>query len=231
MTRTLILVLCSLSLCGILHAESSEVEADTVNLINALREEHGLLQLHIDPLLTVVAREYAERCVQRGVLSHQDERGQGVLYRIRQTGDTAVRAGEVLGKGPDAELIVTGWKSSRDHNQVLLDPVWTHTGAGAVPVPQGYLIVTIFKTRVFDTVKTEFLNNGIVLSLYSFYSLADVPFLYHLGREYKPIEVSAENQNFQFFIPGNRLMYYILFGIRNDGAAVYTDRIIVEKEY
>ena len=71
MIRTLIIVLCSLSLRGALHAESSEVEENTVNLINTLREEHGLLQLHIDPLLTVVAREYAERCAQRGVLSHQ----------------------------------------------------------------------------------------------------------------------------------------------------------------
>ena len=230
MTRTLIIVLCSLCLCGILYAESSEVEASTVNLINALREEQDLSQLHVDPLLTVVARDYAVRCVQRGVLSHQDEQGEGVLDRIRQTGDTTVRAGEVLGTGPDERMIVTGWQSSRDHNQVLMDPAWTHTGVGAVPVPQGYLIVTVFKTRVFDTLKTEFLDNGIVLSLYSFHPLTGVPFLYHFGREYGPIEVSAENKDFRFFIPGNRLVYYILFGIRSGGTTVYTDRIIVEKE-
>jgi len=118
-------LLLSLLLCA-----SPWAQAQALDWANRLRASHGLGALEEQPLLHRSAQAYAEALARSGRLSHRDGNGSTALDRYRQAGGTSIVIGEILGSGPEFSEIAAAWVRSASHREVVLDPRWTHAGAG-----------------------------------------------------------------------------------------------------
>ena len=128
--------------------------AETVAGINALRIEHRLEPLRIDPAAAAAAGKHAAELVKRRTLSHRSADGRRVLERCGDEGCTALGAGENLGAGNSVSAVLRGWMESADHRRNMLNPRWSALGAGVAVLEGGRLVITAVFTgsRWSDTV-------------------------------------------------------------------------------
>ena len=118
--------------------EAGAVHA-TLCLVNAVRRNHGLRVLRLDPRLSSAAREHSRDMVRRHYFAHYTPEGLSPAQRVRATGYLRPHrhwmVGEALAwwRGRAApSSIVSGWMHSPPHREVLLDPAFRDIGIGVV---------------------------------------------------------------------------------------------------
>jgi uncharacterized protein YkwD len=131
-------------------ASANARPAVTLCLINAVRHNHGVPAVRLDPRLSRAARAHSRDMVRRRYFSHTTPEGLSFADRIRGTGYMrAARrwyVGENLawgwrGRG-SAGRIVRAWMHSPPHREVMLNPSFREVGIGIVsgvprPLPPG----------------------------------------------------------------------------------------------
>jgi uncharacterized protein YkwD len=98
--------------------------------MNAVRAEHGLSPLHLDPRLEGAARRHSRRMLRTGTFFHG-----AFMTRIRSAGVRAPRVGENLAWASAgislARSVVQMWLASPGHRANLLHPGYRLVGVGA----------------------------------------------------------------------------------------------------
>ncbi len=127
-------------------------EAALHTSVNALRRQHGLIELRRDAAIDAVARAHSRDMVARRYFAHETPEGWTPPDRLARGGITDITlAGENVGltnRGdPNAE-IVEGWLASPVHRQNLLAPMFNTTGVGIARAADG----TLYYTQLYVTV-------------------------------------------------------------------------------
>ena len=130
-------------------AESSELaafEADLLDQVNRIRDEHHLVLLVRRSDLDRVALAHSIDMARRGYFSHLSPEGANPLDRLQRHGVGDLRlAAENLGKTTQADpstQIVESWLRSPEHRSNLLAPALNFTGIGIARGADGSLIYT-----------------------------------------------------------------------------------------
>lgn len=133
-------------------ADRSVVAQGVVNEANRVRRAEGLVELITTDVLTRAAIGHARELAQRGVLDHTGTTpGRATMTeRIVAEGGTWTAAAENLARtvGEPAAVPATTirlWLGSAGHRRNLLNPIYTHTGVGAVSDAAGrWFIVQLY---------------------------------------------------------------------------------------
>jgi hypothetical protein len=142
----LLCVLCALAASGAPPGRDPGSGAAAQPLLELLDAARGAgPALGWDARLAGAAAGHAAELEQRGVLDHAGRLGDRVADRVRCSGVTDTRLGEVLGAGPDEGAVFAAWMRSPTHRVVILDPMWTHVGVGRGPT--GRVFVVVFAAR------------------------------------------------------------------------------------
>lgn len=114
---------------------SPDIEAQFVSRINGLRASRGLSQLAVHSQLLSVARNWTERMVQAGRISHNPNLSSEV------SGDWT-KLGENVGVGPTVDDLMNAFMASPAHYRNLVDPEWNYVAVGVVRAADGQLYTT-----------------------------------------------------------------------------------------
>ena len=101
--------------------------AEAARILSAIRAEHGLPPVIVNPTLTVIAKDYAEILAVAGAVHHNLD--STLQMRLAAGGYQFVVAGENLGGG--FRLIDEAyerWVASPSHFAILVDPLITEIG-------------------------------------------------------------------------------------------------------
>ena len=110
-------------------------ESQFVSRVNSLRASKGLSQLQVSGELVGVARNWTERMVAAGQISHNPNLGS-------QVGGNWTKLGENVGVGYDVDGLMQAFINSPAHYRNLVDPAWTHIGIGVTVAADGRLFTT-----------------------------------------------------------------------------------------
>jgi hypothetical protein len=116
---------------GAAHASSSE-EAGFVARINSLRQSKGLAPLTVDGNLTSIGRNWSQKMLEAGAISHNPS------FPSQVTSNWA-KLGENVGHGGSVDSLFQAFVNSPAHYRNLVDPAFTHIGVGVVVGPDGTL--------------------------------------------------------------------------------------------
>jgi uncharacterized protein YkwD len=103
-----------------------------LQLINAARQQEGLVSLSPAAALMEAAQQQAQDMAEAGRLSHTGPNGSTVEGRVQAAGyGSWTELGEVCAAGDASpEAVVADWLASPEHRARLLDPAFTEVGAG-----------------------------------------------------------------------------------------------------
>lgn len=126
-------------------------EALAARLVDRLREEKGLEPLPVDPLLSRVARSYAEELLRTGQFAHHSPTSGDLGARLRRAGHRFERAGENLAQAPTVRMAHESTVRSPGHLANLLGPGWRRAGYGVAvgTLPGG--APTVVLVQIFST--------------------------------------------------------------------------------
>jgi uncharacterized protein YkwD len=110
-------------------------ESDFVGRINSLRASKGLSQLEVHGQLLGVARNWTERMVEAGQISHNPNLASEV------NGDWT-KLGENVGVGYDVDGLMQAFINSSAHYRNLVDPAWNYVAVGVTMAPDGRMYTT-----------------------------------------------------------------------------------------
>jgi hypothetical protein len=124
-----VVVLAMVGLVGIgitgARADAVSDEAAFVVKINALRASKGLGSLTVDPELTSIARDWAQKMANDGDISHNP------ILKDLVTLNWS-KLGENVGMGPALDSLFQAFVDSPHHYENLVDPSFTYIGVGVV---------------------------------------------------------------------------------------------------
>ena len=103
--------------------------------INSLRASKGLGQLEVSGELVGVARNWTEKMVSNGDISHNPNLGS-------QVKGNWTKLGENVGVGYDVDGLMQAFINSSAHYKNLVDPAWNYVGVGVVMTPDGRMWTT-----------------------------------------------------------------------------------------
>ncbi len=110
----------------------AEFERAVLDAINAVRAEHDLPALIINPNLSQAAQSHSVDMAQNGCFSHTGcLDGSSVGDRETASGYTWCRCGEIIAAGyMDADAVVEAWMNSDGHRAIILNTAYVDFGAG-----------------------------------------------------------------------------------------------------
>lgn len=106
-------------------AAPADDEQAFVQAINELRASKGVPALQVHPQLTVLARNFAPRMVERGQIFHNPDLS-------KQAPDTWQKLGENVGVGGTVASLHQAFVDSPGHYRNLVDPSYRYIGVGVV---------------------------------------------------------------------------------------------------
>lgn len=116
---------------------ATEAELEMLQLINQLREEHGLDPLELSQPLGVAAELKARDMAEQDYLAHVSPDGQTpreLLDEVDYPSNTAI--GENIAAGQEsAEETFGQWLNSQTHREIMLDEEFTAIGIGRAHNP------------------------------------------------------------------------------------------------
>lgn len=114
---------------------SPDIEAQFVSRINSFRASKGLSQLPVHGQLLSVARNWTERMVQAGRISHNPNLSSEVSGNW-------TKLGENVGVGPTVDALMQAFINSPAHYRNLVDPEWNYLAVGVTRAADGQLYTT-----------------------------------------------------------------------------------------
>lgn len=129
----------------------ARAEAQVLQAIHALRDQHGLSRLVRDARLDALARHHARQMGALGFFGHRSPREGNVGERLKAAGISYRVAAENLAESHSALDAQWLLEQSPGHRRNLLMPEVTHVGIGTAPVPGRpgnlYLVEIFLKPR------------------------------------------------------------------------------------
>lgn len=116
-------------------APNPGAESAFVSRINNYRANRGLNALTVHGELVSVARNWTEKMVARGEISHNPNLGNEVSAPW-------TKLGENVGVGYDVEGLWQAFLNSPSHHRNVVDPDWTHVGVGVVIASDNRMFTT-----------------------------------------------------------------------------------------
>jgi len=218
----ILLLLLAQPLCCLSDAD------EVLGWLNRLRTGEGLPTCSADSRLDLAAADYARRLAAAGRLSHRDEAGGSALDRYHAAGGSATLVGEVLAAASSPEEAGRAWLDSAEHRALLLDPAWSHAGAGSAAWRDLTVYVLLFSLqRVRDLqIKTD--DRGYLVSGCLLPALAARRPLLWAGIEMPAPEAwDPESGCFLFRLPAAAGGLYCRLGYRGfGGEVVVTDAFV-----
>jgi len=121
------------------HVALSSFEHGVLEEINAIRAQHGLAPLRIDPQLTAASEQHSREMTAKGYFQHSSADGTAFWKRIERYygpgGHGYWSVGEnLLWSAPNvsARRALELWMASPEHRKNLLTPEWRQIGVAAV---------------------------------------------------------------------------------------------------
>jgi uncharacterized protein YkwD len=112
--------------------------AEAVAAVSAYRASRGLPPVSLDPTLTAIARDHADRMAAMDRLDHVLPGEGSFEQRVESHGYNAGVAAENIGAGyADLAEAMAGWKASPGHNANLLRQGVTRIGIAVAWTPRG----------------------------------------------------------------------------------------------
>jgi hypothetical protein len=177
--------------------------------------------LRSDPLLSEVARLYAEELAAAGVLSHADPAdGSRPLDRLFRAGGTAFEVGEILGAGPDLATVERAWEASPGHRRVVAGDRYTIVGWGSAARGTQQVWVVMFARTAVDGLRLEEMNGVVLVSGLLGPAWAVEPWLDAGSGELAPAAWDPATRRFAYRVPLVDGRARILLGCRD----AYGDR-------
>jgi uncharacterized protein YkwD len=113
-------------------ANSDEIVAEVLELVNEERTNRGLDPLTTDPLLNQIAEAYACEMIEEGFFAHENpnEPGVGPGQRAIDAGYIFLAIGENLAGGQTSPVqVMREWMAStQGHRENILSPQWAEIG-------------------------------------------------------------------------------------------------------
>ncbi len=134
------------------HWEVDAQEQEFLRLINAYREQKGKRALNLNTQLTAASAAHSLDMGLHNYFNHVNKQGKDAGNRASAAGYRWRVIGENIAAGPVQETaaeVFAMWKSSRDHNQNMLDGDFHDIGIGREQVPGskwGWYWTTVFGT-------------------------------------------------------------------------------------
>ncbi len=130
------------------YAGASDVSAASLIAgINVYRTNNGLPALVVDQTVQNEAQKRATEMAQSGTFSHTRPNGQPWQTAFGNNWDKMYsKLGEDLARGQSSSAkVISAWKKSPGHNEVLLKPGVTRIGAGVAKGNDGkfYYVITV----------------------------------------------------------------------------------------
>ncbi|HXV77969.1 MAG TPA: CAP domain-containing protein [Candidatus Polarisedimenticolaceae bacterium] len=126
--------------------DTGRLEQAVIELVNRVRDEHGLGRLAGRADLAVVARRHSEEMARRDFVAHVDPDGHGTADRVLRAGLRFLQLGENIhmnrGARDPAAFAVERWLGSPGHRETMLDPAFVETGVGAAIADDGRIFIT-----------------------------------------------------------------------------------------
>ncbi|WP_352398323.1 CAP domain-containing protein [[Clostridium] aminophilum] len=125
----------------------SEYADEVIDLINEVREDHGVAPLSDNSILMDIAQERAEEIVEN--YSHYNSDGsKAYVEMMKDYGYNYSECAENITKGNTSpEAAVKAWVGSAGHKKNLLNKTFKETGVGVVEVKGKLYWVQVFGTR------------------------------------------------------------------------------------
>ena len=201
---------------------------DLLDRINRIRSEEGLTALLPSGPAEEAAREYTEDLAAGAPFSHVDAAGNTADRRYRDAGGTGLKAGEILGRGPDLLSIFAGWLESPRHREVLLGPDWTRGGVGITSRDGTVYAAVTFVRSLYTGLKLE--QAGGISSLTGGYLGTEPPVVVSKGKTMVPRIDTAGNFSLPLAGPGS--IFIVRFGYfdRKAREVIYTDMAVFDRD-
>lgn len=123
--------------------QTSDFEAEVIELTNAERSEKGLPALQPNTRLSRVANLKSKEMVTKDYFSHTSPAHGSPFNMMREYGVTYQSAGENIAHGQRTpEQVVNEWMDSEEHRKNILNNKFTHIGVGFVK--DGYYWTQMF---------------------------------------------------------------------------------------
>ncbi|EMR07923.1 Parasporal protein [Bhargavaea cecembensis DSE10] len=120
-----------------------EISQQTIVLVNAEREARGIAPLTADPALSAMAQLKSEDMAQNNYFEHESPTYGQVWDMAAMFDYSFTRIGEnIAWNQQSAREVVTAWMNSEGHRANILDPRFTHIGAGFAKNAEGELYWT-----------------------------------------------------------------------------------------
>ena len=133
------------------RTDLAAMERRTERLVNDARRNEGSLRplVHSD-VLAEIAREHSQDMARNDYLGHDDSRGHGPDWRVRQRGiryrSVAENVAENRGWEDPVARAVDGWLRSPGHRRNIMDRGLTESGVGIALDPESG---TLYFTQLF----------------------------------------------------------------------------------
>lgn len=106
----------------------SEIETQTLDLVNNHREDIGLNKLIASEAVSIVAKNHTDYMIEAGELSHDNFEERSENLRKKENAKSVVE--NVAYGYPTAESAIEGWLNSSGHREIIEDKNLTHFGVG-----------------------------------------------------------------------------------------------------
>lgn len=132
--------------------ETSQMETQIVEQINAIRQQQGRETLRVNPKLAEVARRYSQQMAEQHFFSHTSPKGDRVGERVHAAGIFYLVVGENLFTSTNipqpVSAAVQGWMDSPGHRENILRSEYRETGVGVWQQDNSYYITQLFLRSV-----------------------------------------------------------------------------------
>lgn len=121
------------------------LERSLLTELNAVRRQHGLVELRSSAGLAAAARQHSTEMASRGYFRHTSANGEAFSRRLARFYPRGAHRYWSVGENllwwptePDAAAAVELWLSSPHHRANMLNPHWLEVGLGAVYARSAY---------------------------------------------------------------------------------------------
>lgn len=114
----------------------NQIELVVLDRINAERRNSGVPELTVQAQLTETARRHSISMGCNNFFEHSGSVGEGVEFRVQQSGYDFKALGEVIAAGYETpDEVVEEWLSSNPHREIILGEIFSEIGIGYVMLP------------------------------------------------------------------------------------------------